>query len=277
MSTEDNDKIKKMLRDIDALKERTGADALASDVKAMREGIGFIGRTVRVVKQLGATVYNFTKPLCDYVLFPLGRAYGKLWNRVSYKTDKETGERVFKRGRAATMFMLTATCATALIPGAFGAPSRYVLSSVFEPVADGINMTLTGTYKKDETLYLTSSQELGGDTNEHSVKGCRAQDCSDGGVYFLVRNSLAHNVWSLFGRGNFFYVTDMETATITPGMNKCEVTSYGWRSRLFQSIEMYPTILSARCTPIFNMNTVRTAPAAQAAPAPAAAVAAPAA
>lgn len=283
-------KLERLLREAQALQGKSaegaakagksaanGGGNIVSDMKAVRAAAGTINNVARFCKHVGLTTYRIFKPVFDHVLFPMGRAYGRLWNKFCFKTNKETGEQDLRRGRAATMLLTTVALASALVPGAIGAPARMALTNVLEPVVDGVTMALPGSYNSKETLYLTNSQELQDEANTHSVKGCRSQDCSDGGVYFLVRNSFAHNLWSLATRGNMFYVTDMETATITPGMNKCEVTSYGYRARFFQSIEAYPTILSAKCSPVFNMSTVRqSAPAnAPTAAAPAATAAAP--
>lgn len=288
----DNDKIKKLLEQAEQMRAKAGqgqADASAaktsgnviSDAKAVRATARAIGSTARFLSVAGAFLYKVFRPLIERVILPLGRLYVRAWNKFCYKTDKTTGERNFKRGRAMTMLLTTVAAATAIVPGPVGQPARAIMGGALETVGDGMNMTMTGTYKSNETLYLTGSQELGGASNEHSVKGCRQQDCSDGGVYFTVRNSLAHNIWSVLTRGSWFYVTDMETSTIAPGRdNECQVTSYGFRTRFFQYMDVYPTILSAKCHPItgnYNDSAARNAaPTATATPAARVAASAPA-
>jgi hypothetical protein len=132
-------------------------------------------------------------------------------------------------------------------------------------------MAMPGSFKSNETLYLSNAQEMGGEANEFSVRGCRSIDCSDGGVNFRVRQSGAHNIWAILARGNPFYVSDAEVQTITPGTNVCSATSYGYRWRMFQQFDMYPTLLTAHCQPVFNGVAPRTAQ-----PAPVQAPAAPA-
>jgi len=121
-----------------------------------------------------------------------------------------------------------------------------------EPLIDGVLITFT---KKVETFYLNNSQEVDPEANVHSVRGCKhAGQCSEkDAVYFKVLPRLSHDVWKLVTYGNPIYVPDHVVAPIAPGVNKCEVTYYGyrmtssWIARLMRSFQLYPTMLEATC------------------------------
>ena len=163
------------------------------------------------------------------------------------------------------MSALSLFAVSGALPGPVGAPAREV---IYTPIVDGIGMAVN--FKSNETLYLTNAEEIGGEANEFGVRGCRTIDCAGTGVNFRVRQSFAHNIWAVLARGNPFYVSDVEVNEIAPGINRCEVTSYGFRGRLFQMLDMYPTLLTATCTPVsasFNTTAPRgeaTTPAAAA-------------
>lgn len=275
----DTDRINRLLREAEALQTQTqegqaSADAakksgnIISDAKAVKEAARNINSFVRVCKNVGGAIYKVGKPVFD-VAIAFGRGYMKVWNKICYKTDKETGDKNMVRWRAGAMAGLSLFAASGVVPGMLGQPSR---EAVWSPITDGIAMALPGSFKSNETLYLSNAQEIGGEANEFGVRGCRSLDCSDGGVNFRVRQSGAHTAWALLARGNPFYVSDAEVQTITPGTNVCTATSYGYRNRFFQAIDMYPTLLTAQCEPVFNGVAQRGPATAETAPASTAAV-----
>ena len=277
MTKETDKKIEELLKETERIqrladkgaegaKKEVEKKSVLDDIEEIQAAAKTINSASRTVREIGRTIYDATKPVADFFIKGFKWYEKNIWDRFARKTDKETGEKTLSKKRAGTVLLAT----YAAVAGVSGMlPGAQIVRDVAAPVGDLGAMVLPGSYKHKETLYLSNSQELGGTANTHSVKGCKTDDCSDGGVYFLVRNSWAHNLWSLAARGKAFYVTDLETATITPGLNKCETTSYGYRFRFLQAMDAYPTLLQAKCTPIFNTSSVTSqleaAPAAPAA------------
>jgi hypothetical protein len=110
--------------------------------------------------------------------------------------------------------------------------------------------------KHTEEFFLNHSEEIDPLGNIHSVRGCRHRgECTEAdAVYFRILPRLSHDIWKLFVHENPLYVPDHVVAPIAPGVNKCEVTYYGYRvtssgiARLLRSLEVYPTLLEANCT-----------------------------
>lgn len=103
---------------------------------------------------------------------------------------------------------------------------------------------------RDEVLYLTSAEEIDPENEVHAVRGCRQIPCSEAdAVYFRVRSTLLHNGWSLYSRGGMFYPEEV-AGIIAPGVNSCEVQSYGIRVKaLMRGWGVYPDMLNAVCVP----------------------------
>lgn len=108
--------------------------------------------------------------------------------------------------------------------------------------------TLMATTWEDEELYLTAAEEVGDDI--HSVRGCRKIPCSESdAIYFRVRTSLMHNLYALADHGSVFY-PDYTASVVAPGVNRCDVTSYGFRVKaLMRGWDIYPDMLDATCVP----------------------------
>lgn len=198
---------------------------------------------------------RFGKPLVS-LLGPLLRwlfsTYRRFWNRYSYYTDRATGERVFSRKRSSLVIGLSIAVASIFTPTALGDAVRFATT---EPVFDAFLMSIS---KKTELFYLNNSQEIDPEANEHAVRGCRTMgQCTENdAIYFRVKPRLSHDIWKLIVYGNPIYVPDHVIAPIAPGVNRCEVTYYGyrmtssWISRLLRSFQVYPTMLETNCTAV---------------------------
>ena len=114
----------------------------------------------------------------------------------------------------------------------------------------GWQSMLMATTWRDEVVYLTSTEEVDPLGEIHSVRGCRAIPCRESdAIYFRVGSSWAHNIYSRVNRGHFFYPEEV-AGVVAPGVNRCEVTSYGIRIKaLMRGWGIYPNMLDAICTP----------------------------
>jgi hypothetical protein len=123
------------------------------------------------------------------------------------------------------------------------------VGGVFEVVWDTAWMTTT--YRADETWYLGKSQELDHINNVFSAQGCASVNCTDQtSIYFRIKPSLAHHVWSLVRNHNIFF-PEFIAAGIQNDVNKCHVIAYGARWKLLvRNWDMYPQILAVACVPV---------------------------
>ena len=76
-------------------------------------------------------------------------------------------------------------------------------------------------------------------------------NCTDqSSIYFRIKPSLAHDIWSLVRNHNVFF-PDFVAAGIQNDVNKCHVIAYGARHRFFvRNWNMYPQILAVQCVPV---------------------------
>lgn len=114
------------------------------------------------------------------------------------------------------------------------------------------------TYKKD-SIYLIQSEEIYPDDNTWGVRGCYTQVCDSGSsLYFRIKPSLFHQLWSLSHHGTVF-LPDIIGSSVPTGLTKCEIVSYGLRLRILMTFNVYPSILEINCQQPLNLD--RPAPA----------------
>lgn len=156
-----------------------------------------------------------------------------IWDRFTKNDDeKRTPKRV-----AATVF--ATLLALYLVPTALHATWQAGL--------------MAATWR-DEVVYLTAAEEVDPDGDVHSIRGCREIPCKESdSIYFRVRPTWMHDIYALITRGSVFY-PDYVASVVAPGVNRCEVTSYGIRIRaLMRGWDVFPDMLDAVCTP-FDAN-----------------------
>ncbi len=220
---------------------------------SLTEELRFFRRTLINIREGWAAFYRtFLKPVW-FVFGPpvrwVARKYSALWKRFAYRTGS-SGERELSRTRAGAIMLLTAAFVLAFTPTRIGDSIRFV---TIEPISDAFFMTVS---LRTETFYLNNSQEVEPEQNIHAVRGCHQSGmCNEhDAVYFRVRPRLSHDVWKLLTHGNPIYVPDHVVAPIAPGVNRCEVTYYGyritssWIARLLRTFQVYPIMLEASCT-----------------------------
>lgn len=165
--------------------------------------------------------------------------YRSLWDKVVYI---QTGEAppTFSKKRAGIMVLATLVCLRML-------PT--FIDGAVEFVWDTTRMATT--YKTKEIWYLGKSQEIDPVGNVFSAQGCGSIQCSDQtSIYFRIKPSIAHHLWSIYNNGNVFF-PDYVAAGIQNDINKCEVTGYGVRWKfLVRNWDVYPQILAVNCTPL---------------------------
>ena len=112
----------------------------------------------------------------------------------------------------------------------------------------GINVLWHGGHFGKERLYLNGKNEIDPHANIWSVSGCEhATDCppSDA-VYFRVKPSVAHMLWSLITKQQIFISDDI--AGVIPNVpSACDVKYYGARLRVLRWMQSYPVVLDVKC------------------------------
>lgn len=160
----------------------------------------------------------------------IGQTYNaKVWQRFAKNADGKYTQKRFISTVLGTFLALW------LLPSA---------------VLTGWQIGLSQLTWQNETLYLTSAEEVDPENEIHSIRGCRAIPCSEAdSVYFRVRSTWLHSAYSYWNRGHAFYPEEV-AGVIAPGVNKCEVVSYGIRVKaLMRGWGIYPDMLDAVCVP----------------------------
>lgn len=152
--------------------------------------------------------------------------YKSLWVKC---THNKYGEFVYRRGA----MMAAATVLSVII----------IPTLVLLPLQTAYYWA---TYKK-ERVYLIQSEEIYPDDNIWGVRGCYTKNCdSDSSLYYRIRPSVFHHLWSLGHNGNIF-LPDIIGSSVPTGMTQCEVVSYGVRTRVLMTFHIYPNILKVTC------------------------------
>lgn len=198
-----------------------------------------------VHERVTAPMWRIFSPLFGWII----KWYSKVWNRFVFVKAQGSENRKFSRPRATLLFLATIAAVFALTPTKTG---RIVRFFTVEPVIDGVMILVS---MRTEQFYLNNSEEVDPDENIHAVRGCSVEGkCSETeAVYFRVAPRLAHDIWKLVTHGNPVFVPDHVVAPIAPGVNRCDVTYYGyrmtssWISRVVRALQIYPTMVEASC------------------------------
>ncbi len=215
-------------------------------------------------------IWQFYKRLWRWFCYPERKLYKEIYFQVSnfFKTfgqkspevtdsintdDEAESEKElarFSRGRAGVFI-----CLTFLV---FAWPLRVPYlkdisyATCYEPVYDSVriaaNMLLHGGKIRVETVYLNGKNELSAEDNYWSINGCEDKvECPpEDAVYFRVKPSLVHFIWSIVTKGLPFIADDV--AGVVPNVpSQCRVKSYGSRWRLMKWMQSYPIALDVKC------------------------------
>jgi len=243
MANDENDLLKRAER----LKKST-ADAKKSSRRgsknAFDEASGHLSDIHKAFTQIKGTIGWIYSNIIDPIISHpwIGKPfqwYRRLWEKVVYIGGSES-EQIFSKKRAGIMVICTLLFLK-LLP--------MIFYGTVEFVWDSSRMLIS--YKSEEIFYLGKSQEIDSEGNVFSAQGCELIECSDqSSMYFRIKPSLAHHLWSFYHNGNVFF-PDFVAAGIQNDINKCKVTGYGSRSKfMVRNWDVYPQILSVNCIPL---------------------------
>lgn len=216
--------------------EKSFEGVTKNKIKSLQLLMTFFYTIGRFVWKIVSPVYGFLQFLVE---FSWG-CYKPMWERFAYKNVN--GSRKFSKLYGIRTLVVTL----------FALWISYYSLSFLSDVA-----LYAATVKSDEVVYLSNAQEIDPNSNIHSVQGCQAAlpgkdfSCSvDQSLYFRIVPSLFSEVWSILHKGELFF-PDYVAATVAPGWQKCTITSFGFRAKLFlRGLDIYPTLLTATCEKI---------------------------
>lgn len=243
-----------LLRKAQKLKERSDAAKKTMNRKYKNSAAGKAQRHLEDMRETYTVVTGTVGWIYNNVIEPFikhrwvgapFRLYADIWHAYAYVEDKD-GDEVFSKRRGGTMVLATLVFLWLL-------PS--IVAGTVEFAVDTSRMATS--WKEKEIWYLGKSQEIDPAGNVFSAQGCGSIQCSDQtSIYFRIKPSLAHHLWSLYTNGNIFF-PDFVAAGIQNDINKCTVTGYGVRWKfLVRNWDVYPQILSVDCVPLTETEIV---------------------
>lgn len=233
-----NERIDGILKQLDEaarIQKESADSSIVGKGRQKIEAVGVLATSAVAVSQLA---WRFIYPIYAILHFLLVKVFWKVyqpvWNKFAYNADGS-----FSKIRG-SITMLSS------IVGA------WILYGFMFFAADVVLYIFTA--RVDEVVYLSNAQEIIPEENVHSVQGCETEkageefSCSaDQSLYFRIDPDAFSTVWSIFANGALFY-PDYVAATIAPGWEKCTITSYGFRMKVFlRGFDIYPKLLSAEC------------------------------
>ena len=243
------DEIEKLRAKIDDNAYRAAKTEAASFQARRRGDVASMNRFLAQFILASHWIYqNILSPVGRFASIPvrhLFRWYRWLWDKVVYTQDQYKN-RMFSKTRAGVFLTASLVFAWFILLPLLG----FLLDA-------GLYFA---TVKRDETVYLTNSQEIIPEENVHSIQGCHDLPCTDeNSVYFRIRATLFNEAWSLVhGHGLFF--PDYVAAAVPLSISKCTITTYGVRIKLvMRGMDIYPDVLTTECTPLQTEETPPTA------------------
>ena len=229
------DDILKQLSEEERIRKESDGESLAGKSKRKIKSIGILTTSAIALSQLAwRFIYPIYAILYFIVVDVLWKVYSPVWNKFAY-----TAEGAFSKTRGG-ITILSSIVGLWLLYG--------FMFFAFDVVL------YAATARVDEVVYLSNAQEIIPEENVHSVQGCEVEaegevfSCSpEKSLYFRIDPDTFSTVWSLLSNGTLFY-PDYVAATIAPGWEKCTITSYGFRMKIFlRGFDIYPMLLSANC------------------------------
>ena len=191
------------------------------------EGIKYF---IQIIVTVASVIWGIIGAPVTFIYRKISRLlvwYKNLWVKLTHNKYQEF---VYKRGVAMVVVTLVTIIVIPTIILLFLQTTYYL-----------------ATYKK-ESIYLIQSEEIYPDNNTWGVRGCYTQNCdSESSLYYRIGPSLFHHLWSIGHNGRVF-LPDAIGSSVPTGMTKCEVISYGIRSRILMSFHIYPNILKITCS-----------------------------
>lgn len=234
-----------------------GFDDLMKEIGETRENVSTLNKTLKSIMAPFNRAASFGKKAMEvgaqvwedygrHVWRPIGYVGGKAWNgyknlfnKVSHVEDKESGQLVFSKKRAAAMVMATMVALTGAFHYNLGIPAA------FEVAKD--SRVLFGTEQME--VYLNRPEMI--EEGVYEVTGCLDYPCSDDNtLYFRIEDNVFKDVGYLFSRGHF-YDPEYVAGAMSNEANQCSVEYIGTTSRFLQrTLGWKPQVVQAECTPI---------------------------
>jgi hypothetical protein len=194
-------------------------------------------RVVARIQHIWSLIAGFFSFMNDGPLGWIGRRLRSIWNwyhRAVWNRFARNDEGRLTPKRATVTFFATL----------FG---LYMIPTL---LGFTLQVGMMAATMKTEEVYLTQSEEIDPNGELFNVRGnTSAVSTPDNALYYRVRPTLAHQIYSYAKYHTPFYAEDI--ASIAPGLNRCEVTSYGVRVRfLVRGWGLYPDMLWSSCTPV---------------------------
>lgn len=241
-----------LLRKAKRIKDRAKATRQSSNAKRQNSGFNEAQKHISDIHETYTQVTGTVGWIYNNVINPVishpwaGKPfhwYRSLWNKVVY-VPTDDNNAAFSKKRSGLLVLGTLAFLW-MLPAIFSGAVEFVWDT----------SRMATTYKTKEIWYLGKSQEIDAAGNIFSAQGCEAVECSDQtSIYFRIKPSLAHHLWSIYHNGNVFF-PDYVAAGIQNDINKCEVTGYGVRWKfLVRNWDVYPQILAVNCTPLTEVD-----------------------
>jgi hypothetical protein len=234
------EEIDKLRAKIDENAYRAAKTEAASFTARRRSDIASTNRFLAQLILAAHWIYaSVLRPVGGFASIPLRqlfRWYRWFWDKAVYVEDRYKN-RMFSKTRAGVFLAASIVFAWFIL-----VPALVFLFDI------GLYFA---TVRKDETVYLTNSQEIIPEENVHSVQGCHSLPCTDdNSVYFRIRGTLFNEAWSLVhGRGIFY--PDYIAAAVPLSISRCTITSYGVRVKfVVRGMDIYPDVLQTECAPL---------------------------
>lgn len=217
--------------------------SVVENVATIADGMRKTGKVLGDAKEAIGGFWDKAGPVVKFFGAPLmwaARAWGNIWDKHAYTTDKDTGERHLSRKRAGAILCATFAVATALTPTM---PGEMIRDWTVDPMIDAPIMLVT---RNHDTLHNARVQEVAPDV--YRLQGCFSEVCTpENTATFNIEGRVSHGIWQLLDKGNPFFIPDRVAAAVPNGANKCEIDSYSVRARVSRYVPIFPQVLDIEC------------------------------
>lgn len=236
-------------------------------VEQIHQAAKTINTGTKIAVESSSWFWNgFLKPTIEFCK-KLVKPYIAAWKKTDHKAYDHKFKKLCALAGRGVLLLVTFAIGAQFVPATLGgdAARELVDVTVSEPAYDVGRMAVS--FKKDATFYLNGRSFM--KDGATYAEGCLDAACEKP-MTFEVKSSLVHRFWNVADKGSFFYKADDILNSVIPGQNQCKGDWYGWRRAWTQDLQVYPVLLSAKCTAItpgFNGGAAKTPVAAPVTPA----------